>query len=134
MKRALLFAAVLLLVAALPSEAQNNRTTLNYSAVITTGLTYQQLRPAENRWSITIQNNMTTTDNCYLFVGANVITAGTTTTASTVTVGGVSMTAAKASILLTPGASWSRYYPYVPSDPLYGTCASNSDSLYVDQQ
>jgi hypothetical protein len=132
--RRLLAALVAWMMLCVVAEAQQNRTTLNYSAVITTGLTYQQLRPAENRWSITIQNNQTTTDNCYVFVGAGVITAGTTTTATNVTVGGVSMTAAKASILLTPGSSWSRYYPYVPSDPLYGTCASNSDSLYLDQQ
>jgi len=110
--------------------AQANRSSLNYSQMIATGNTYQQLRPQENRSAIEVQNN-NTADNCYVFVGANVVTAGTTTTSTNVTVAGNTLTAAHASILLVPGQSWSRYFPYVPNDPVFGTCALATDSLYV---
>lgn len=130
-----LFAVIAALLLASPAVAQSNRGTLNYSAKITTGNTFQQIRPAENRWSITIQNNQTSTDNCWIIPGGNgQITAGTTTLSSTVTINGVSMTAQQAAILLTPGLPWQRYYPYVPNDMIYGTCATTGDSLYVDQQ
>jgi hypothetical protein len=125
--------AALLLASAPVSYAQQNRGTLNYSAKITTGNTYQTLRGQENRWSVTIQNN-NASDGCYLFIGGTQITPATTTTSSTITVNGVSMTAAQASISLAAGASWARYYPYVPNDAIYGTCATTGDSLYVDIQ
>lgn len=114
MKRALIALSALLALA-LPAHAQSNRTTLNYSATIVTGTTFQQIRPAENRWSITIQNNNANTDNCWVHLGG-----GTPTTAN--------------SILLTPGLPYQRYYPYVPSDAIQATCANTSDTLYVDIQ
>jgi len=38
------------------------------------------------------------------------------------------------SILLAPGGSFQRYEPFIPSDAIIGTCASNSDTLYIDTQ
>jgi hypothetical protein len=135
MKRLALSACCAALALALPSlaVAQQNRGTLNYSQKITLGATYQTLRPAENRWSITVQNN-NASDACYVFIGGTQITPGTTTTATTITVNGVSMTAGQASIALSSGASWARYAPYIPNDVIYGTCATTGDSIYVDIQ
>ena len=43
--------------------------------------------------------------------------------------------AAQAAILLQPGQSYTRYWPFVPNDQILGTCTtSSSDSLYVDTQ
>jgi len=67
------------------------------------------------RRSLTIQNN-NISDNCWLFIGANAsATKGT-------------------SILLTPGQSYTRYYPYIPSDNISATCATTNDTLYIDTQ
>lgn len=108
--------AFAVLFAASAVHAQNNRGTLNYSTAITAGNTFQVIRPAESRWSITIENNIyTNTDNCWLYVGS-----GSATKAN--------------AILLVPGGSYQRYYPYVPSDELQATCASSADTLYVDEQ
>jgi hypothetical protein len=35
---------------------------------------------------------------------------------------------------LVAGGSYTRYYPYVPSDEIEGTCATTSDTLYIDFQ
>jgi hypothetical protein len=118
------------------------RQTVHAAAKITTGLTYQLLLQAlagttTVRQSITIQNNQASgTDVCYLIFGSDVtIVAGTTTTSSTSIVAGSSaLTAAQASIVLTPGQAWTRYFPYIPSDAIYGTCATTGDSIYVDTQ
>lgn len=138
MKRGIIvmLAIGLVVLAVTPNaHAQNNRATLLYSQKITTGGTFQEIRRGNNRWSITIQNNQTSTDNCWIIPnGAGQITAGTTTLSTNVTINGVTETAQQASILLTPGLPWQRYYPYVPNDPIYGTCASTGDSLYVDEQ
>ena len=143
MKRfALAFALLLGFTAAAAAQVTNAATT-NGSVKITTGLTYQVIQAAVNtsstsgsvRHSLTIENNNTNGDVCYLFIGGTQITAGTTTASTSITVGGVSMTAAQASILLAGGGgSFARYFPYVPSDAIYGTCASAGDSLYVDTQ
>jgi hypothetical protein len=94
-----------------------NRSTINSSAVITTGNTFQTVLAAQGtstqRQSLTIQNNNTSTDNCWVFIGSG------------------SATAAR-SIILQPGQAYTRYWPYVPSDAIQATCASNSDTLYVD--
>lgn len=116
--RSMLIALAALVGLVLPAVAQNNRTTLNNSVSITTGNTFQTVRNAEPRWSITIQNN-NSTDNCWISFCSGV-TAGNASKAK--------------SIVLLPGGSWSRYYPYVPSDEIEGTCASNGDTLYVDTQ
>jgi len=96
-----------------------NRSTVNTPVTITTGNTFQtiltsSLGTSTQRQALTIENN-NASDNCWLFIGSG--------------------TASKAmSILLLPGGSYTRYWPYVPSDALQATCASNSDTLYVDNQ
>lgn len=122
------------------------------STTITTGLTYQLILPAQTivepplpgaRHSLTIQNNNVSagalsSDLCYLIVAnsalAAQITPGTTTTSSNVTVSGKTITAAQASVVLSGGGSFQRYFPYIPSDAIYGTCATTADTLYVDTQ
>jgi len=102
------------------SGAPVNRSTLNSSAVIAAGGTFQTVlasnfNTAVQRQALTIQNNNTSTDNCWIFLGSG------------------SATVAR-SILLTPGGSYQRYWPFVPSDAIQATCASNGDTLYVDAQ
>ena len=36
------------------------------------------------------------------------------------------------SMVLAPGKSYTRYWPFVPSDAIQATCASGSDTLYVE--
>lgn len=104
-------------------------TTTNQSAKITTGLTFQVLSPATTqRRSLTIQNN-NATDACNISVGSTIVAGNTT--ATNVTVNGVTMTAAQASVSLAAGQSYTRYYPVVPNDPILGTCATTGDSIYV---
>lgn len=119
----LLRAALLGLVALCAAEPVCAQTvqavTVNGSIVIATGNTFQTalaavVSPAIRR-SLTIQNN-NLTDNCWIFIGATVsATKGT-------------------SIFLTPGGSYTRYYPYLPSDNIAATCATTSSTLYVDTQ
>lgn len=118
-----------------------NRTTLNQSVKITAGLTYQNVLPTniatnangtpEVRNALTIQNN-NASDSCYLIIGTVAVTPGTTTTSSNLAIAGATITAQQASILLQAGGSYQRYWPYVPSDAIYGTCATTGDSLYID--
>ena len=121
--------------------------TTNGSVKITTGSTYQQLLAAlayttdSQRKSLTIQNNNTNGDNCWLIIGAVPNTSGAAqivaavTTASTIiTVDGTAMTAQQASILLQQGVPFTRYLPNIPSDVLFVTCATTGDSVYVDTQ
>jgi PAB1-binding protein PBP1 len=101
------------------SGAVVNRSTLNASVVITTGGTFQTVLnsiqgTSTQRQALTIENN-NTTDSCYLFIGAGSASAGI-------------------SMLLLPGGSYTRYWPYVPSDAFQATCANNSDTLYIDVQ
>jgi hypothetical protein len=128
------FSTILVLLLALAigsARAQNfssDLPTINGSVTIVTGNTFQQVLAAttftvdQQRKSLTIENN-NTSDNCWIAFGA---------------VGGAAITAANAtkaeSILLLPGGSYQRYFPYVPSDAIIGTCASNSDTLYIDTQ
>lgn len=99
--------------------------TVNGSVIIVTGNTYQTVLAAStlnNRRSLTIQNN-NATDSCWISFGAfggALITAGTATKGR--------------SILLLAGGSYTRYYPYVPSDEIEATCATTSDTLYIDSQ
>lgn len=127
-------ALAMLTVGSIAAMAQSAVPTDNWSVNITAGNTFQLVQGATNtRRSLTIQNN-NATDNCYLNIDGTV-QAGQTT-ASTVTTDGskVTITTIKASILLTPGAAYTRYYPYVPGDAIVATCASTGDSLYVDMQ
>lgn len=96
-----------------------NPGTINHSAVITLGNTFQQILPAVGsgyRASLTIQNNNTGTDNCFVFIGPTAsATKGT-------------------SILLATGIAYVRYWPNVPGDNIAATCDNTSDTLYVDTQ
>jgi len=125
--------AVLLLSTSLAHAQSQPKLTNPSPKLITTGLTYQQLLPLnQGRGSVTIQNNMTSTDNCWLLIGGPWQPGDTT--GSSRTVAGQTLTAQQASILLTPALPYTRYYPYVPSDQILGTCQSTGDSLYVDTQ
>lgn len=97
-----------------------NRATVNSSATIATGNTFQQVLPSNlgtttQRQSLTIENN-NATDSCWIYVGP--LASATKATA----------------ILLLAGGSYARYWPFVPSDAIQATCASSSDTLYVDNQ
>lgn len=112
--------------------------TTNNTILVITGNTLQVVLAANrNRNSLTIQNN-NVGDSCFLiFADVNVlsqITPGTTTLASTITINGVSVTVKQAAIVLTAGTPYQRYYPHMPSDVIFGTCATAGDSLYVDTQ
>lgn len=116
-----LFAFLFALALASPAVAQTTAQTTNGSITIATGNTFQQAlaavgSPPATRRSLTIVNNNTNGDNCWVFIGAT----GSATKAT--------------SILLTPGGSYTRYYPYVPSDNIAATCTTTSDTLYVDTQ
>ena len=93
--------------------------TVNSSATITTGNTFQTvlasiLGTTTIRQALTIENN-NASDSCWVYIGSG--------------------SASKAkSILLLSGGSYTRYWPYVPSDAIQATCASNSDTLYIDNQ
>jgi hypothetical protein len=110
----------------------------NSSVIITTGLTYQLLLAASTtRHSLTIENNQTSgTDLCYILYGSNVtVVAGTTTTSSTsIVTGASSLTAAQVSITIGPQQAFTRYWPNIPQEAIYVTCATTSDSLYADVQ
>ena len=93
-----------------------NLPTTNTTTVIATGNTFQTILAASSsRASVLIQNNNTTTDSCWVFVGAGSATKAT-------------------SILLLQGGSYQRYFPFVPSDAIQATCASSSDTMYVETQ
>jgi hypothetical protein len=98
-----------------------NKSTLNSSVTITSGNVFQQVLASiigqrTQRQSLTIQNNNTNTDNCWVFLG-------TTANATRAT-----------AILLAPGQAYTRYWPYVPSDAIQVTCGGTSDTVYVDNQ
>jgi len=124
--RQIFFALGFLVCAIVAASAQTtvsgtplNRSTVNTPTTIATGNTFQQILPSiagtsTQRQALTIENN-NASDNCWLFIGS-----GTATKAI--------------SMILLPGGSYTRYWPYVPSDAFQATCASNSDTLYVDNQ
>lgn len=96
--------------------------TTNRAVVITTGATFQTVLAAVGapgfsfpRQSLTIQNNNTNSDNCWVFIGSG-------------------MASTAKSILLGPGGSYQRYYPFVPSDVIQATCTTTNDTLYIDTQ
>jgi hypothetical protein len=112
--------AVALLALCLTGQAfaQTVAQTTNGSATIAAGSTFQTILAAvtqtNQRRSLTIENN-NATDSCWLFIGTGSATKAT-------------------SILLLPGGSYTRYYPYIPTDTIQATCATTSDTLYVDTQ
>jgi hypothetical protein len=89
------------------------------SVTIVTGSKFQQVVPPSTngteRRSLTIQNNSANVDSCWVFIGT-------------------SKPSKEASFELAPGKSLIRYWPFVPSDAIQATCASSSDTLYVEYQ
>jgi hypothetical protein len=119
MMKRLAAASLFLALSCLGALAQSTvAQTTNVPVIIATGNTFQTILAAvtnnNQRRSLTIQNN-NATDSCWLFVGGGSATKGT-------------------SILLLPGGSYTRYYPYIPSDAIQATCTTTSDTLYVDYQ
>lgn len=123
---------------AAPAVANPTNTTATspLPTLIVAGNTFQQLLPVvssgADRLSLLIQNNQTTLDNCWVIINGPWQAGDTVATIRAIN--GVSMTAKQAAILLLPGGSYSRYYPFIPSDRILGTCASTGGSLYVDTQ
>ena len=109
-----------------PSETvaglATNRSTVNGSGTITAGGTFQQILPSivgnagVARQAVTIQNNNTGTDACWLHIGT-----GTPTLANSI-------------LLAAPSGSYQRYWPNVPSDAMQITCTTTSDTFYLDTQ
>lgn len=121
------------LMACQPAQAQSQLPSDNHSRSIATGNTYQTLAPATgSRRTLEVENN-NATDNCLIDV-TGTVPVGATTSTSVTTADNVSLTAAKASILLIPGGSYTRYYPSTPLGPIVGTCTTSGDSIYVDAQ
>ncbi len=87
--------------------------TIVVPVVITAGNTFQAITIPANRRSLTIENNNTNSDNCWITV------TGSTDAKAT-------------AILLQPGGSYTRYFPYVPNGDIRATCTTTSDTLYVD--
>lgn len=120
MKRiAITIIALLALLASAAHAQVTNTTTTNASAVIATGNTFQTVLAAVNtstdvRRSLTIENN-NAANSCWVFVGSGTAAKGT-------------------SILLLPGGSYTRYFPYIPSDAIQATCTATNDTLYIDTQ
>jgi hypothetical protein len=62
-----------------------------------------------------ISNNNANGDSCWVFVGS-------------------SQASKEGSYEVSPGEEYLRYPPFVPSDAIQATCASSSDTLYVEYQ
>jgi hypothetical protein len=125
--------ALLLFIPAAYSQNPQPAFSSNASVTIAVGGTYQQVRPPTQAYnSLTVQNNNTTTDNCFLEL-TGLVVAGNTTATSVVTTNGT-VTAQQASILIQPGGSYQRYYPKLPRNAIMVTCATAGDSFYVDFQ
>lgn len=126
-----IIAAALFALFAFPASAQApsglpvsgvaiNRATVNTPVVIGAGNTFQTILSSNfgtktQRQSLTVENNNTNTDNCWIFIGSGTATKAT-------------------AILLLPGGSYTRYWPFVPSDAIQATCATTSDTMYLDNQ
>ena len=87
---------------------------------IVTGNKFQQILPentaGNDRRALTIINNNTNGDSCWVFVGT----------------GGASKE--KSDKVLAPGDKFVKYWPFVPSDEIQATCASSSDTLSIEYQ
>jgi hypothetical protein len=95
-----------------PQEPSGNLVT------IVTGNKFQQVVPATGtkRRSLTIKNNNTNGDSCWVFVGN-----GRASKDDSVAI-------------ITPGNPYVRYWPFASSDTIQATCASSSDTLDVEYQ
>jgi hypothetical protein len=133
--RSALIALVLMAASSAQAQQASQLATFNHTIAITLGDTYQAISSGTQAMrSLTIQNNNTTaTDNCWIEI-SGIVTAGMTVASSITTAGQVATTAEKASILLTPGQFYQRYFPHIPTGPIVGTCVTTGDSIYVDWQ
>lgn len=122
MMKRLLAAAFVLAMSCGAVLAQTVAQTTRIPTVITAGNTFQTILSAvtqnNQRRSLQIQNN-NATDNCWIDYGIGV-TAGNASKGN--------------GIILLPGGSFTRYYPYVPADEIEATCVTTSDTLRVDIQ
>lgn len=121
-----------------PAMAQQGQVsqlpTFNQSISVTTGNAFQLISSGTTAMrSLTIQNNNTNTDNCWIEV-SGIVTVGMTVASSVTITGKPASTAGKVAILLMPGVSYGRYQVHAPTGPIVGTCATAGDSLYVDWQ
>lgn len=114
------------------SRVVGGLSTIRVPIVIVAGNTFQTILPASaGRRSLTVQNN-NGTDSCWLDFGQSSalsltgIPSGTSLTAAAATKTGA--------ILLLAGGSYSRYYPYTPSDELQATCTTTADTMRVEYQ
>ena len=82
---------------------------------IETGNKFQQIVPATSteRRGLTVKNNNTNSDSCWVHIGSD-------------------RASKENSIVLDPGSSYNRYWPFASSDAIQATCASSSDTLYVE--
>jgi hypothetical protein len=84
---------------------------------IATANTFQQVigsnGSAPERRALIIKNNNTNGDTCWVFFGD-------------------AKASKEGSVILTSGGSYVRYWPFVSSDAMLATCASTSDTLYVE--
>jgi hypothetical protein len=99
------------------SQTPAPRTESGNLVTIATGNKFQQIVPSNStgadRRALTIQNNASNGDNCWVYVGGD-------------------KASKDSSVVLAPGKSYDRYWPFVPSDTIQATCASSSDNLYVE--
>jgi len=126
----LLLGSLLLASPAFAQNASQPAQANNWSVSVTTGNTFQALLAAGTPRAVTIENNNSNGDNCWIDVTGVVV--ATNTLSTSVTTKNATITAQKASILLGQGASWQRYFPYVPNNAIVGTCATSGDSIYVE--
>ena len=101
-----------------------NRSTVNGSTTLTTSGVFVQIlssNTASNivRQALTIENNNPAL-SCYLFIGQNTNASVSATTST--------------GMLLLPGGSYTRYWPYVPSDSIWATCLGTNGTVYVEVQ
>lgn len=96
-------------------------TKINPAVAIVTGNTFQALMAAQPagvgvsfppRLGLTVENN-NATGNCFMYLGSGTATKGQ-------------------SILLLPGAIYTRYFPFVPTDAIQVTCDTAGMTVYAD--
>ncbi len=135
MRALIAFLALLIAVPALAQQGQVSQLpTFNQSIAITAGNTFQAIASGTQPMrSLTIQNNNANADNCWIEV-SGLVTAGMTTSSAVTISGKPASTAAKVSILLSPGISYGRYQVHAPTGPIVGTCVTTGDTIYVDWQ
>jgi hypothetical protein len=84
---------------------------------IATGNTFQQVIGSNGnvteRRALIIKNNNPNGDTCWVFFGD-------------------AKASKEESVILAAGSSYVRYWPFVSSDAMLATCASTSDTLYVE--